>query len=68
MPQVFIPELDVILRLEHESAVSVGGVLGGYLFSFFLSLRFYLLREGDKENMNIKVSVRCGFDRFQEGK
>lgn len=49
-------------------AVLVGDVLEGYLFSFFLSLRFYLLLEGDKENMNIKVSVHCGFDRFQEGR
>lgn len=49
-------------------AVLVGGVLGGYLFSSFLFLRFYLLLEGDKENMNLKVSVHCGFDRFQEGK
>jgi len=68
VPKVFIPKLDVILRLEKESTVLVGSILGGYLFSLFLSPGFYLLLEGDKENMNIKVSVHYGFDRFREGK
>lgn len=69
VPQVFIPELIVLLRLEYERACLVGGILRGCLFSFiFLSLRFYLVLEGDKQNTNIKVSIHCCFDHFQEGK
>lgn len=52
-------ELDVILRLEYARDVLVGSILGMLLFFFFfLSLRFHLLLEGDKENMNLKVSIR----------
>lgn len=42
-------KLNVILRLEHERAVLVASVLEAYLFSLFVSLRFYLLLEGDKQ-------------------
>lgn len=37
VPQVFLPDLDVILTLEPERSIVVRGALGHYLFSFSLS-------------------------------